>query len=63
MGEIMTGKDLIQWIHDNQAEDLPVLIRRPGEKQKEIVTEEDLEIRVSISGGGQQMEYKKYFLI
>lgn len=59
----MTGRDLIKWIQDNQAEDLPVLIRRPGEENKEYVTDKDLEIRVSISGGGNQMEYKKYFLI
>ena len=58
----MTGRDLIQWIHDHQAEDLPVLIRRPGEKEKETVSEKDLEIKVSI-GGGEQLEYRKYFLI
>ena len=58
----LTGRDLIQWIHDNQAEDLPVMIRRPGERQKEIITDKDLEIRVSIAGG-EQLEYKKYFLI
>lgn len=58
----MTGRDLIKWIQNNQAEDLPVMIRRPGEKRKEIVDEEDLEIKVSIAGG-QQLEYKKYFLI
>ena len=58
----MTGRDLIKWIHDNQAEDLPVMIRRPGERQKEIITDKDLEIRVSIAGG-EQLEYKKYFLI
>lgn len=59
----MTGQDLIRWIQDNRAEELPVMIRRPGETQKEIVTEEDLEIRVSIAGGENQLEYKKYFLI
>lgn len=58
----MTGRDLIQWIKDNRAEDLPVLIRRPGEKEKETVSEKDLEIKVSI-GGGEQLEYRKYFLI
>ena len=59
----MTGRDLIKWIQDNNAENLPVMIRRPGEQKKEIVTDDDLEIRVSIAGSGQQMEYKKYFLI
>ena len=59
----MTGQDLIRWIQDNRAEELPVMIRRPGETQKEIVTEEDLEIRVSIAGGENQLEYKKYCLI
>ena len=58
----MTGADLIKWIQDNKAEDLPVMIRRPGETQKEIVNAEDLQIKVSISGS-QQLEYKKYFLI
>lgn len=58
----MTGRDLIQWIKDNRAEDLPVMIRRPGEKEKTIVNEEDLEIKMSIQGG-EQLEYKKYFLI
>ena len=58
----MTGADIIKWIKENNAENLPVMIRRPGEKQKEIVTEEDLEVRVRIAGG-EQLEYKKYFLI
>ena len=58
----MTGRDLIQWIKDNRAEDLPVMIRRQGEKEKTIVNEEDLEIKMSIQGG-EQLEYKKYFLI
>lgn len=59
----LTGRDLIKWIQDNQAEDLPVMIRRPGETVKEVVTEKDLDIKVSIAGDGRQMEYKKYFLI
>ena len=59
----MTGRELIRWIQDNHAEDLPVMIRRPGEKQKEVVNEDDLDIRVSIAGGDNQLEYKKYFLI
>ena len=58
----MTGADLIRWIHDNNAEDLPVMIRRPGEQQKEVISEKDLEIKVSIAGG-EQLEYKKYFMI
>ena len=58
----MTGRDLIQWIQDNQAEDLPVMIRRPGEKEKDLITEKDLEIKVGIAGG-DQLEYKKYFMI
>jgi len=58
----MTGRDLIQWIIDNNAEDLPVMIRRPGEKQKEMLTEKDPEIKVSIAGS-EQLEYRKYFMI
>ena len=58
----MTGADLIKWIQDNKAEDLPLMIRRPGEKMKEVIEEKDLEIKVSIAGG-DQLEYKKYFLI
>lgn len=58
----MTGREFIQWIIDNKAEDLPVMIRRPGETQKEVIEEKDLEIKVSIQGG-EQLEYKKYFLI
>ena len=58
----LTGRDLIKWIQDNKAEDLPVMIRRPGEKQKEMVEESDLGIKLSIAGG-DQLEYKKYFLI
>lgn len=58
----MTGRDLIKWIIENNAEDLPVMIRRPGEKQKEMLTEKDPEIKVSIAGG-EQLEYRKYFMI
>ena len=58
----MTGRDLIEWIKSNNAEDLPVMIRRAKNEPKEIITEEDLEIKVSIAGG-EQLEYKKYFLI
>lgn len=58
----MTGRDLIKWIQDNQAEDLPVMIRRPGAAEKEIITDKDLELKVSIAGN-DQLEYKKYFLI
>ena len=54
----MTGREFIQWIIDNKAEDLPVMIRRPGETQKEVIEEKDLEIKVSIQGG-EQLEYKK----
>ena len=58
----MTGRDLIDWIQSNHAEDLPVMIRRSRNEPKEIITEKDLEIKVSIAGG-EQLEYKKYFLI
>ena len=44
------------------AEDLRVMIRRSKGEQKEIVTENDLEIKMSIAGGNQ-LEYKKYFMI
>lgn len=58
----MTGRDLIKWVQDNHAEDLPVMIRRAKGENKEFVEEKDLGITVSISGG-QQMEYKKYIMI
>ena len=58
----MTGKDLIEWIQSNNAEDLPVMIRRSRDEPKEIITEKDLEVKLSIAGG-DQLEYKKYFLI
>lgn len=58
----MTGRELIAWIQENQAEDLPVMIRRAGAAQKEIVTEKDLEIKVSIKDG-EQLAYQKYFMI
>lgn len=58
----MTGMDLIEWIHSNHAEDLPVMIRRSKDEPKEFITEEDLQIRISIAGE-KQLEYKKYFLI
>ena len=59
----MTGADLIRWIQENRAEDLPVMIRRPGEMKKDLVEEKDLEIKVSIAGNDNQLEYKKFFLI
>ena len=58
----MTGADLIKWITDNHAEDLPVMIRRTKDKQKEVIEEKDLEIKVSIAGG-DKLQYKKYFMI
>lgn len=58
----MTGSQLIDWIRDNHAEDLPVMIRREKNERKEVVEEKDLEIKVSIAGG-EQLEYKKYFTI
>ena len=58
----MTGRDLIEWIQSNNAEDLPVMIRRSRDEPKEVITEKDLEIKVSIAGG-EQLEYKKYFMI
>lgn len=59
----MTGRDVIKWIQDNHAEDLPVMVRHVGAEKKEIVTQEDLEIKVSIVGSNNQLEYMKYFLI
>ena len=60
----MTGRDMIKWIQDNQAEDLPFLIRRPGQKESETIKEEDLEIKMSVvEGSNGQGQYKKYFLI
>lgn len=58
----MTGADLIKWIKDNHAESLPVMIRHVGAKQAEEVEKDDMEIQVRIVGG-EQLEYKKYFLI
>ena len=58
----MTGRDLIKWIQDNQAEDLPVMIRRAKDQPKEVIEEKDLEVKVSIAGV-DQLQYKKYFII
>lgn len=58
----MTGADMIKWIKDNHAEDLPVMIRRSKDQPKEVIEEKDLGIRMSIAGG-DQLEYKKYFMI
>ena len=38
------------------------MIRRSKNEQKEVITEKDLEIKMSIAGG-EQLEYKKYFMI
>ena len=60
----MTGRDMIKWIQENQAEDLQFLIRRPGQKDEETIKEEDLEIKMSVvEGSNGQGQYKKYFLI
>ena len=60
----MKGRDMIKWIQDNQAEDLPFLIRRPGQKDEETIKEEDMEIKMSVvEGSNGQGQYKKYFLI
>lgn len=59
----MTGRDLIKWIQDNKAEDLPVMIKRGKNEQKEMITKEDLEITVKISGDENQGQYRKYFII
>lgn len=59
----MTGRDVIKWIQDNHAEDLPVMVRHVGADQKEIITEDDMQIKVSIVESKNQLEYKKYFLI
>ena len=60
----MTGHDLIKWIQDNNAEDIPVMIRRAKGAEVEVVDEEDTQIKVTLVGGNNgQMEYKKYFLI
>lgn len=58
----MTGRDMIKWIQDNKAEDLPLRIRhiKPGED--EVMEATAPEVKVSIVGTEQQ-EYQKYFLI
>ena len=58
----MTGREMIRWIEDNHAEDLPVRIRhiKPGED--EVMEVDAPEVKVSIVGTGQQ-QYQKYFLI
>lgn len=58
----MTGADLIRWIQDNHAEDLPVMIRRAKDQPKEVIEEKNLAVKVSIAGG-DQLQYKKYFMI
>ena len=40
----LTGRDIIAWILEAQAEDLPVMIRRDKNEPKEYVTE----IKVSV---------------
>lgn len=59
----MTGQDVIRWIQENHAEDLPVMVRHVGAERKEIVTQEDLQVKVSIVEDGNQLQYKKYFVI
>ena len=60
----MTGRDMIKWIQDNQAEDLPMLIRRPGQTDEETITEADLKVRMSVvEGNNGQGQFKKYFFI
>lgn len=55
----MKGKDLIDWIRKNNAEELPVKIRHVGGKEEE---EAEPEIKISIIGT-DQLQYQKYFLI
>ena len=59
----MTGQDVIRWIQENHAEDLPVMVRRAGSEKKEIVTMEDLQTKISIVEDKNQLQYKKYFVI
>ena len=55
---------MIKWIQDNQAEDLPMLIRRPGQTDEETITEADLKVRMSVvEGNNGQGQFKKYFFI
>ena len=55
----MKGRELIQWIQDNKAEDLPVKVKHVGGKDEEDV---EPEVKLSIVGT-DQLQYKKYFLI
>lgn len=59
----MTGRDLIRWIQENDAEDLPVHVRHVGAEEE--VEVEAPEIRTSIvrEQSTDQLKYGKYFLI
>lgn len=57
----MTGRDLIQWIHDNHAEDLPVHIRNTGGADVPI-KEPELKSSIVEDKNGQQ-EFAKYFML
>ena len=57
----MTGRDLIKWIQDNNAEDLPVHIRNTGGADVPI-KEPELKSSIVEDKNGQQ-EFAKYFML
>lgn len=57
----MTGRELIKWIQDNHAEDLPVHIRNTGGADIPI---KEPKLKSSIvEGKSGQTEWAKYFMI
>ena len=57
----MTGRELIKWIQDNHAEDLPVHIRNTGGDD---IPSKEPELKSSIvEGKNGQQEWAKYFMI
>ena len=60
-GPAMTGRELIKWIQDNHAEDLPIHIRNTGGAD---IPSKEPELKSSIvDGKNGQQEWAKYFMI
>lgn len=59
----MTGRELIKWIQDNRAEDLPVHVRHVGATDEEEVEEPEIRTTIVREQSSDQLKYGKYFLI
>lgn len=57
----MTGRELIKWIQDNHAEDLPIHIRNTG--GADIPSKEPKLESSIVEGDNGQQEWAKYFMI